>query len=89
VIDGFWSGVIGAVMAQFSKVKPSPLTYGMVFLAGAIGALLFMIFCFSDSGGWREGIDIFISVLFTPLVPISMIVGGLFLTSIFWFRIDR
>lgn len=89
MIEGLWSAVLWAVTTQLSNAKPSPMTYCIAFFGGVIAMLLLMIFGFCDGAGWSKGIERFCRALFTPLVPLSMIGGGLFSMAILWIRVEH
>lgn len=85
MFDGFWSGVIGALLSTRRGGPPTPAVYIASFLIGAISAVIILFISIAWEVGPAKAFslmaDKFVSAP-TVLVPLF---GGLMGTSVFWF----
>lgn len=86
MFDGFWSGVIGAILSRKLASPPTPMRYLLVFLAGAAGAELFLLVSIGASIGFGEAWHLLVSKFLSPECLGCMVAGGIISTSTFWFR---
>lgn len=84
MFDGFWSGVIGALLSTRRGGPPTPAVYLVTFLVGALSAIIILFISIAWDVGLAKAFSLIIAKFLSPVSLLFPLFGGLMATSVFW-----
>lgn len=85
MFDGFWSGIVGALLSTRRGGPPGPVVLVVSFVLGAIGIEALLLGSLASEVGFAKALSLLTSKFLSPVGIVLPLIGGVMGTSPFWF----
>jgi hypothetical protein len=85
MFDGFWSGIIGALLSTRRGGPPGPMAYLLGFALGAVAVEVYFVGSLASDIGLAKALSLVASKFLSPEGIGAPLIGGVMGTSPFWF----